>query len=72
MFDAYDELAADIDALEQEAWMYINGDRAQMSLDFEGGEKEPPSEISEEYQQDKEKLLGYQKKVHLLQDRFFA
>ena len=58
-----DELAADIDALEQEAWKYINGERAQQTLDFEGGEKEPPSEISEEYQQDKEKLLGYQKEL---------
>ena len=58
-----DELCADIDALEQEAWMYINGDRAQMSLDFEGGEKEPPSEIFEEYQRDKEKLLNHQKEL---------
>ena len=58
-----DELCADVDALEQEAWKYIHGERAQMTLDFEGGEKEPPSEISEEYQQDKEKLLDHQKKL---------
>ena len=32
-----DELCADIDALEQEAWMYIEGERAQQTLDFEGG-----------------------------------
>ena len=35
-----DELTADIDALEQEAWKYIDGERAQMTLDFEG-EKKP-------------------------------
>ena len=34
-----DELAADIETLEQEAWKYIEGERAQMTLDFEGGEK---------------------------------
>ena len=35
-----DELAADIEALEQEAWKYIHGERAQMTLDFEGGKNE--------------------------------
>ena len=35
-----DELCTDIDALEKEAWGYIEGERAQQTLDFEGGEKE--------------------------------
>lgn len=34
-----DELTADIEALEQEAWAYIDGERAQLSLDFAGGAK---------------------------------
>ena len=60
-----DELAADIDALEQEAWKYVEGERAQMTLDFEGGRQDnsEPSGIAEEYQQDKEKLLDHQKKL---------
>lgn len=34
-----DELCTDVDALEQEAWKYIDGERAQQTLDFEGKEK---------------------------------
>lgn len=34
-----DELADDIKILEKEAWKYISGERAQQTLDFEGGEK---------------------------------
>lgn len=34
-----DELADDIEILQKEAWKYISGERAQQTLDFEGGEK---------------------------------
>ena len=40
-----DELVSDLRILEEEAWKYINGDRAQQSLDF--GEKEPEKEKPE-------------------------
>ena len=33
-----DELERDLEILEEEAWRYINGDRAQMDFDFEGQE----------------------------------
>ena len=60
-----DELCADVDALEQEAWKYINGERAQQALNFEGGKQgdSPPSSIAEEYQRDKTKLLDYKKEL---------
>lgn len=60
-----DELANDIDALEREAWKYIDGERAQQTLDFEGGQQDDskPSGIAEEYQQDKEKLLDHQNEL---------
>lgn len=32
------ELANDLKALEEEAWRYIDGERAQQSLDFDGGD----------------------------------
>lgn len=32
------DLANDLKALESEAWLYINGKRAQQSLDFDGGD----------------------------------
>ena len=32
------DLANDFKALESEAWLYINGKRAQQSLDFDGGD----------------------------------
>ena len=35
-----EELLADLSALEEEAWRYINGDRAQQVLDLESGD--PP------------------------------
>lgn len=35
-----DELARDLEILEEEAWRYINGDRAQIALDFEGAAKQ--------------------------------
>ena len=56
-----DDLAADVHALEQEAWMYIEGERAQQTLGFEGGENEPPSEIAGEYERDKKRLLDHNK-----------
>ena len=39
-----DELKEDIGALEEEAWKYIKGDRAQQKLDFEGDEETPAEE----------------------------
>ena len=32
------DLANDLKALESEAWLYINGKRAQQSLDFDGSD----------------------------------
>lgn len=33
-----DALASDLKALESEAWRYIDGERAQQTLDFDGGD----------------------------------
>ena len=35
-----DELVRDLEILEEEAWQYINGDRAQIALDFEGAARQ--------------------------------
>ena len=42
-----DELADDIEILQKEAWKYISGERAQQTLDFEGGEKPKEEAITE-------------------------
>lgn len=58
-----DELANDIDALEWEAWKYIDGERAQQTLDFDGTEKKEESTTEKEYRQDKGRLLAYKKEL---------
>ncbi|MBR3622028.1 MAG: hypothetical protein IKN43_01595 [Selenomonadaceae bacterium] len=60
-----DELADDIEKLKEEAWRYIKGERAEMSLFAEQppADKEPTSDIVEEYQRDKKKLLDCQKEL---------
>ena len=59
------ELADDIEKLKEEAWRYIKGERAEMSFFAEQppADKEPTSDIVEEYQRDKKKLLDYQKEL---------
>lgn len=66
------ELARDLSALEEEAWRYIEGDRAQVSLFDEKStakvsvQGKPPAENEqhldafEQYQSDKQKLLAHQ------------
>lgn len=57
-----DELARDIGILEEEAWKYINGDRAQQKLDFAGGAEKPAEggrqEESEKFMDDGDILVG--------------